>query len=719
MLVSKKISKKILCKKITAIKIQFVVCCMHHLNPPVWQSSPFIRLLLPLIAGILLQWHFNINAAWCWCTLVILFVATVFIVRRKLSFLFKQYWLAGVMLTICIALTGALLCYYHNMINDGEWVGWHYKTGAAVLVTVDEPLSAKPKSYKANATINAVVCNKKWKAVKGKMVIYFKKDSMAPAIYYGQQLIITKAMMPVTNSGNPGAFNYQQYAAFNNIYYQLYLQPHDYIILPTTTFNYFTRFIYETRAWVLKVLKTNIRGDKELSLAEALLIGYKNDLDQELVQSYTNTGVVHVIAISGLHLGLIYGVLLFVMQPFTRLQKSRLLKPLIIIVLLWLFSVLAGASPSVLRSAVMFTCIVMGDAAKRKTNIYNSLAASACILLCINPFWLWDVGFQLSYAAVLSIIVFMKPLYNLIYFKNKLLDIVWKLVAVTLSAQVLTLPVSLYHFHQYPNYFLITNIVAVPLSSLILVGALLLCAVSFAAPVAALLGKVLGLFIWAMNSFIEHINSLPNAVKDNIYINKLQVLLLFLIIISVAYWLVEKNIKFMIVALFAVFAFVTIQQMRTYAINKQQKLIVYNIAKHTAIDLVSNTSAIFCGDSILLADGFLQNFHLKPSRTLYGMGVTNYFNMHNTIVSVNTAGKKILLCDGSAYSDTLLTADIIVLSHPVTQHLNKLLLNLRPALIIADGSFTRRQVEILKAYCKQHAIVFKSVQQNGAVEINL
>src|SRR5262249_36907228 len=146
---------------------------------------------------------------------------------------------------------------------------------------------------------------------------------------------------------------------------------------------------------------------------------------------------------------------------------------------LWLFSLLAGAQASVLRSAVMFTCIVLGKNFSRSSSIYNTLAVSAFILLCYDPFWLWDVGFQLSYAAVLSIVIFVKPIYNWFYIRNKILDFIWKLNAVSIAAQLLTTPLSLYHFHQFPNYFLLSNFAVVPLSSIVVLGEIFLCSTLF------------------------------------------------------------------------------------------------------------------------------------------------------------------------------------------------------------------------------------------------
>jgi competence protein ComEC len=205
------------------------------------------------------------------------------------------------------------------------------------------------------------------------------------------------------------------------------------------------------------------RDETETGVAEALLIGYRDDLDKDLVRAYSNTGVVHIIAISGLHLGMIYGLMLLLLKPFRKYKWMRWAKPLLILLVLWGFSLLAGAAASILRSVVMFSFIVIGESLGRKTNIYNTLAASAFCLLVYNPYFFWDVGFQLSYTAVLSIVLFMKPVYQWLYFKNKLLNAIWQLNAITLAAQVLTLPVILYYFHQFPNLFLFTNFVAVPL----------------------------------------------------------------------------------------------------------------------------------------------------------------------------------------------------------------------------------------------------------------
>ncbi|HEX6847003.1 MAG TPA: ComEC/Rec2 family competence protein, partial [Chitinophagaceae bacterium] len=438
----------------------------------VWKKAPFIRFLIPLIAGIVLQWYFAIRPEPFWITLsVSLIVITAFFFipffeRYKLTVL-NGLSVAGLLIAI-----GGLLSWYKNIQHDPEWFGQNYNTQNALVVTLLEDPVEKTRSYKATSSVNFIIQRDSCIKTDGTIILYFKKDSSFSIPGYGSQLVITKPLQEIKNSGNPGGFDYKRYSLFQGITHQVYLTPDDFAVLTTTNKNLIRQLINNSRAKVLSILRTNIKSEKELGLAEALLIGYKDDLDKTLVQSYSNTGVVHVIAISGLHLGLIYWLLIWFFKPLqtTKLNPKaiRWLRPIFILTCLWLFSLLAGAQPSVLRSAFMFTCLVLADSFARKSSIYNTLALSALLLLCVNPYWLWDVGFQLSYAAVLSIVIFMQPVYHWFCIKNKILDSIWKLNAVTIAAQILTVPVGIYHFHQFPANFLLTNFLAVPLSSFIL-----------------------------------------------------------------------------------------------------------------------------------------------------------------------------------------------------------------------------------------------------------
>jgi competence protein ComEC len=274
-----------------------------------------------------------------------------------------------------------------------------------------------------------------------------------------------------------------------------------------------------------------------------LLIGYTNDLDKDLVQMYSNTGVVHIIAISGMHLGLIYLILGWILSKIPGVQKSAILQYILILSCLWIFSLLTGAGASVIRAAVMFSFILTGKTFSKASSIYNSLAAAAFVMLLYNPFYLWDVGFQLSYLAVIGILVFQKPIYHLIYIKHPWIDKIWELSAVSMAAQLLTFPICIYYFHQFPNLFLISNLVAVPLSSIILFAEIILLALAWMPWVANYIGKLTGLLIQWMNNFISWINDTGIAVWGGLSISIQATLLLYGLLASLAWWWLEQKRK--------------------------------------------------------------------------------------------------------------------------------------------------------------------------------
>jgi competence protein ComEC len=694
-------------------------------RPPIyiWKNAPFIRLLVPLIAGIILQWYLQITPLILWALLGI--SITILLTFFSIPF-FQKYKLPavnGVAITALFLSIGGLLTWNKDTRHDRDWFGKNYIPGDAIKITITEKPIEKTNSYKVNASVDFLLKNGSAIKTTGMIILYFKKDSLTRSLDYGSQFIISKDLQQIKNSGNPGGFDYQRYSLFQGITHQVYLKPNEFRVIQGDNKKLITQFIFSTRLKVLNILRANIKGDKERGLAEALLIGYKDDLDKTLVQSYSNTGVVHVIAISGLHLGLIYWLLLNLFKPLGKRKNLEWLKPVFIIAGLWLFSLLAGAQASVIRSAVMFTCIALAETVARKTSIYNTLAFSAFLLLCYNPYWLWDVGFQLSYLAVLSIVIFMHPIYNWFYCKNKALDFIWKLTAVSLAAQILTIPVSIYHFHQFPASFVFTNFLAVPLSSIIILGEILLCGISFIPSIAMLAGKILYGLIWLMNSYIERIEMLPYSLWDGLQIDITQAILLLLAAASIGYWLMEKNKTAFKLGLTSLFAFCSLRTISFMKASRQQKIIVYNVPQKMAIDFIDGRHYSFIGDSDLVADDFIRNFHIKPSRVKHRIGtestIQNYCCCKN-LVQFN--GKRIMILDRSTRFNVLpgkLSIDLLIISGNPKLYLTKFIQTFAVKQIVFDGSVSRWKMRYWKKDCDSLHIAYHNVTEDGALVLNV
>ena len=688
-----------------------------------WKEAPFIKILFGLIAGILLQWHLRADENVWVIVMTVSFVAVAGFFFLPFFNRYKFFFVSGVAATSLFLSTGALLAWQKDIRNSSNWLGNFYREKDALLVTLDEPLAEKTKSFKANASVNYLFHEGKSIPVKGKIIVYFKKDSLQVQLTYGSKIIFKKELQEIKNSGNPGGFDYKRYALFQGITHQVFLKQDEFEVLEGKKENWFKKFIYRSRERVLNVIRKNIPGDKEKGLAEALLIGYKDDLDQRLVQSYTNTGVVHIIAISGLHLGLIYWLLALLLKPLKNRRKIKWLRPILIITGLWLFSFLAGAQPSILRSALMFTCIVSGESLSKKTSIYNTLAVSAFILLCINPYWLWDVGFQLSYAAVLSIVIFMRPIYNWFYIKNKVLDVIWKLNAVTLAAQILTVPLSIYYFHQFPNYFLLTNFVAVPLSSMIVLGEIFLCTLAWIPAVSLMTGKLLQWMIWLMNTWIERIESFRFSLWDNLQIGIIQEILLIAFVAGISYWLMEKVKLGLTIGLAGLLGFFVLRSYSLINADQQKKIIVYNVPQRRAIDFIDGRNYFFVGDTDLVVDDFVRNFHLKPSRIFFRI-TPNYSSDHfrqkgNYIHFIN---KKILLLDSSIHfqpTDNKPVIDLLVISKNPRLYITKLADALNIKQVVFDGSVPPWKTKAWKKDCDSLHIPYYDVTVKGAFVMNL
>lgn len=675
------------------------------------------------MSGILIQWYFEPNngillliSSGCFLFLFLFFILPFF--SR-----YRFAYLNGIAAALLFISLGSLHTRQQDIRNHGQWFGRYLKELPSFVIILDEPLVEKANSFKARARVSYRLRGPQRLPVRGSILVYFKKDSIPPGLSYGSQLIVRKPLQEIRNSGNPGGFDYKRYSLFQGITHQVFLQRRDFELLAEKKEGRVDKLLYAIRRWVLAALRASIKSEKELGLAEALLIGYRDDLDRSLVQSYTNTGVVHIIAISGLHLGLIYALLVYLLKPLGRKKQLAWLRPLLVIAGLWLFSLLAGGQPSILRSAVMFTCIVAGESLGRKGNIYNTLAVSAFILLCINPFWLWDIGFQLSYAAVLSIVLFMRPVYRLFYIRNKWLDHVWQLNAVTIAAQVLTVPLCIYHFHQFPNYFLLTNFVAVPLSSAALIGELLVCGLFFSSFLACLAGKMVCWIIWFMNSYIEWVEALPFSLWDGLLISIPQAMLLFLCLAGLSYWLMEKSRKGFKLALLSLLFFVALRAWSFTECRLQRRIIIYNIPQKTAIDLISGTHYVPLGDTSLLQDEFAQRFHLHPCRVIHRAApAASFRGLYAGDNYISFYSTRILLPRGPVSLPTPPSRpgiDLVILSGKSSVSIPSLAHSYTIRKLVFDSSVSPWKAKRWKSDCDSLAIPYHDVLANGAFVMNL
>ena len=699
---------------------------MTNFYIPVWKEAPFLRILIPFIVGIVLANNLQPSIFWVWIMLGVFLLVLWCFNAMRISFHWAYGWIRGLLLEAVIGMLGMLVedlqIYQTRTVNLGNF----YNKGDWVRVILSDPPVKKNNIFIYESSRVSLISKNRIVHPAGSITITLQFDPLghkALAPEEGDQILFHKNLQEINYGNSMSSAVHQGYNVSQANKFRVFLRQFEFVILKTPKGNNSRPLLDLTKDKILAVLKKNIAGDRESGLAEALLVGYRQDLDKELLQSYANTGVVHIIAISGLHLALIFAILKFLMKPIYRKKSGRWVAAILIISMLWTFSFLSGSCPSVLRSALMFTMLVVAENLKKNGSVYNGLFASAFILLCINPSWLWDLGFQLSYLAVLSIVIFYKPIYQYINLNWKIPDLIWQSVSLTVSAQILTAPVCILNFHQFPLYFLPANLLAVPLSSLILIGELLLCSFSFLSGLAHFLGSLITRLIWILNSFIDFISRLPFSTWNHLQISVEQTFLMYIAIGSIAIWIIKRQKAGLFIGLASTVCWLALRSSSFIKSFHQEKIFVYNVPRHQAIDCIQGRQFIFFGDPAVEEMVARRRFYLDPTRTMFRLK-----DKYKTVPQNVNAGvflwskKKLLLLNDSLASYVWaapINFDLILLSRNCPVSISSLHTVFKNAFWIFDRTNSEKKLNQWKTECEELGLPYYDVAEKGPFVMNM
>ncbi|MCB2220419.1 MAG: ComEC family competence protein [Bacteroidetes bacterium] len=671
-------------------------------------NIPIEIAMLPLISGIL----------------VLLYLMVTLFFAGKIIYRFR--WVQGFFIN-CILLTLGYQLTLENtpMFNPHNII--HQDSLSAVLVQVAEPVIEKEKSYKI--IVNALGGEKENRFVKadGKLMLYFEKDGKVKDLHYGDRLMINATLQAVKPPTNPGEFNYKRYLANRGIYMQAFVRSGYWTRIDQNKGNVFKRTGIKLREQFLRILRKNDMTGKEYAVASAILLGYDEHLDADQKRQFSGAGAMHILCVSGLHVGIVYVILNSLLGFLNRKKIWRFVKVILLLLSIWFYALITGFSPSVMRAATMFSFIIIGSSLHRKSNIYNSLAASAFLLMVIDPYIITAVGFQLSYMAVLGIVTLFRPVYNLYIPGNWLMDQIWSLTVVSLTATIATFPLSIFYFHQFPNLFLLTNLIAIPASMLILYSGMLVLITSFIPAVSGIIAQFLIWIIRFLNFSVGWIDSLPMAVSKNLYITFPELILFIgFIVCLVIFWIVRKK-TFAISGLAILFAMMIVFTTRKYHQLNQENIIVFNVRNHTAIGFLSGRNELLLADSSLLADDRKVNFHIQSQWIEAGISNPGFHDLHEDCVRVPWIIKKgdfmqfknlkILLFDSETIiypvRDKIQT-DVVILSENPDIYMDDLTELIQFKTLIIDSSNAPWNVKRWTEACLKLGIKYHDVSTMGA-----
>ena len=571
--------------------------------------------------------------------------------------------------------------------------------------TVSERL--KPNEYAEKYYFKISKIN--GKEVFGKILLTVSKKEIQHQFHSGDEIIIKGDLQPIAKTYNPYQFDYAAYLEKQNVFHQLYLKSGNHI--QTGTKHNFDYYVENYRNTLLNSFNIHHFAPETDNVIRALLLGQRQDMDVQTSENYTNAGVIHILAISGLHIAILYAMLLFFIRPLQRFKNGKLLQFLIILGFLWLFAILSGLSASVVRSVVMFSFVSFGLYLNKTGNIYNILTVSMLVILLFRPNFLFDVGFQLSYIAVFAI-VWLQPLYkSLKRSKYKIINYFTDVLVISFVAQIGVLPLSLYYFNQLPLLFFLANLVVIPLSSFVLVLGIAVLVFNFILPdFAVLLGKLLCFSIEIMNEYIAWIASFKQFVIKDIPFSFLLLLIAYVALIACVLWLYEKQFSRLRFFLCTVVV-LQLTLLNTFRqTEKGSEFIVFNNRKSTLLTEKQNDKIfVYTNDSLPQ-----ENTNLKA----YNRGKFNQEIEIRPLQNVFCYNKnKILLVDSLGIYTTNQNPDVLLLTQSPKINLIRAIKTIRPKMIIADATNYKSYVKRWKATCEKEKIPFHATAEKGFYRI--
>lgn len=699
-----------------------------------WTRFPFVRLVLPLMAGIV---AYKLLGSWLIVPIWLVFLPIIFLPLHKFLAEKSAYsgrWIYGLALNIFLVLAGFQLSALHEGISHRN----HFARLAGSKLRqvysgiIDNEPTERASSFRFTLKVDRLKNKDDLQKVSGNIMVYVAKDSMAKTLQYGDRIIFSETPSLVSGPGNPHEFNYASYLATKGIYHQVFLRGGRYEVVSDAAGNMVRAFAYHVRNRFLKIFKDAGIDGREYAVAAALMIGYGDLLDPDQRKEFSGAGAMHILCVSGLHVGIIF-LLADKLFFFLRKRKQgKWLRPVLILLVIWFYALITGLAPSVMRASLMFSLVTIGGALNRKSHILNSIAASAFLLMLFKPSILFELGFQLSYAAVIGIVLLQPHLQKLFLPANKFQKYLWDIITVSLAAQIATGPISLMYFHQFPNYFLVTNLLVIPMAGVLIYSGLAFILLSQIPLISSVASIILVWELKFLNLSVAFIEGLPGAVSRGIYLPGFSTFLIYMVILMFFVWFLLKNrIWFRLGVAFLIFFIAAIGYINILRINCHE-LIFHNIRSHTAIGLVETRQHFLFADSALISSPEKLSYPLEGYRIKNGLqemrlvDVSSYFQGEGSAIVykgfVEAGGKRIALVSDKRNlpeAGKQIKVDFVVMRTNAWVKASEMVTAFPGATFVIDASNSQRRTkEWQDDFAKLNAKVY-SIPEKGALVVKL
>lgn len=694
-----------------------------------WKEIPFVKFLLPFTVGILLSIFLENNHPMWYGVFLGALLIRVILLFLKLPNAYRHFH--GILAHIILFSMGYLWTFHFNELQDKNHFQQYLKNENIIIGKIE---TAPTAGNYLKATLATQLIGTHLDSLKnsnGHILIYLKNDSTRH-LNYGDVIAFQGRIQKVESPKNPHAFNYKDFLKFKNIHYQVFVnEPSNWQKSNINQGSFIRKNAIKIRYYFLAILEKHLTSSRELSVGNALILGYKNDIDEEVRTAYAHTGALHVLAVSGLHVGLVawfVNILLGLIK--SRTLTWRFTRAIILIGVVWSFALISGGSPSVLRAATMFTFLIIGLSMSRTTNIYNSLAISASILLIWNPYLLMNVSFQLSYLAITSIVYFHPKIFRGLVVKNTFFRSIWNLISLSLAAQIGTLPISMYYFHSIPFFAWLSGVIVIPAATIILGSGISLLLIESLIPSLAFIpGWILYYSIWLMNEAIFLIQEFPSSVWLGVWVGIGIVMLLYAMIGNIVLAMSTKKLKWLLPASAFLFLISINYSFISFGEISQKKMIVYHSYRNSIFDFFDGKD----GFSFFQKELKEKNLSFTTQNNRWANGIKNVIPIHFENIEFQAKNifyqkpfiqffdKKIVLLDDTFQlrKEVKIKVDFIIIQNNPNFNMEDISQNFIFEKIIFDTSNSQWKIKKWKTSCQKLSIQYYDIFEKGAFEVTL
>ena len=672
---------------------------------------PLVRITISFIIGILISYYWQpaISIALFVLILSIIALAGIYFLpqkNKKLSIIFG----------ICINLISLGMGIMSLLLNTDSLQKsnyTHFNKAFEKDHLMSFTLRKKLKGNDYNDRYIAVLNNIEDEKYTGRIIVNIEKDSTKNSLIIGNIILAKTTLQNVSAPKNPNQFDYGRYLANKQIYAQIYISKSE-IKVSQTIRKDIWYYAARLNSRIIHNLEAAHFNKTEMNVAMALILGQQQEISSDIIQDYQYSGATHVLSVSGLHVGFIMLFILFVLKPISNNRKGSFIKLVAILLSLALFGIVSGLSPPVLRSVVMFSFLAIGNHLRRGSNIYHNLLVSVLLILLFEPYFLFDVGFQLSYIALFSIL-WIQPLFKEVWKpKNKIALYIWEALSVSFAAQIGTFPICLYYFHQFPGLFFVTNILILPVLSFIMIAGIIVMIISAFGSCPIFIIKIFEKSIYLLDLIIHFVASFESFVIRNIGFNFSYLLAFYLVTIAAVFWLKKPSffkLVFLLISILMVQLSFIITKNQT---ENQQELIVYNQKKKTIIsERKGKNIQLFTNDNSFKKES---NNNITTAYLTGNFGVLKSINKLENTLFFND--RKILLIDSSSVYPKNAQPDILILTQSPKLNLDRLIIDLNPKQIICDASNSYSIQKYWKTSCRKKKIPFHATAEKGFYKLN-